>query len=134
MPCKYKGEEYSEGAEICQAGRVRKCSGTEWVDTGRDCFTIRPEEIPGSTLSESDLREHEEVSRASLATGNMYALRGSIRRVKPWVTYDGAKKVSLVCHRQVNKYKALLEDVEIYDMGPCEDNMGIAYCLIEFKK
>lgn len=39
MPCSYGGQQYSDGSQICQAGRVMVCAGGNWSDTGRDCAT-----------------------------------------------------------------------------------------------
>lgn len=41
--CLYGGNEYSEGSEICQAGRAKRCSwhsswGYYWADAGRNCL------------------------------------------------------------------------------------------------
>ena len=35
--CTFGGQEYSEGSELCQEGRIKKCVKGEWRDTSRDC-------------------------------------------------------------------------------------------------
>lgn len=40
MSCTYNGIEYSEGSIVCQAGRIMKCSGNDWTDTGGNCEEI----------------------------------------------------------------------------------------------
>ncbi|GGY35865.1 DUF1496 domain-containing protein [Pseudoduganella albidiflava] len=42
--CTYAGQEYSEGSVICQGGRLMKCQGGNWGDTGASCSNAISEE------------------------------------------------------------------------------------------
>ena len=35
--CKYAGQDYSDGSEVCQEGRLMVCRDGNWADTGSDC-------------------------------------------------------------------------------------------------
>lgn len=35
--CTFAGQEYSEGSVVCQGGRLMRCQGGNWGDTGADC-------------------------------------------------------------------------------------------------
>jgi Protein of unknown function (DUF1496) len=37
VSCYYAGQEYSDGAQMCQAGWVMRCNSGQWQNTGQRC-------------------------------------------------------------------------------------------------
>ncbi|MGY2462299.1 hypothetical protein [Vreelandella sulfidaeris] len=125
--CFYGDNRYSEGTEICQQGRVMRCIGGAWSDTGRDCPEgfIEEEEriqeilkdIPTSleerikellkdipTSSEEGEKEKKyslDTSHESISQAGrnyvLFAEKWSLTNYGGWVTGVGAETMGEVC-------------------------------------
>lgn len=75
--CTYGGKEYSEGSEVCQAGRVMVCRGGNWGDTGRDCSGSASVDLPRKDET-PEIKAIKPLEHATAGTFTNYSLQRDV--------------------------------------------------------
>lgn len=136
--CIYNGVSYSEGAEICQAGRVKICEDGKWVDQNRPCSEFDIKEIINKIpmISEEEARNINDYKQddglGEEKTLTRYAIWSSVHKDFNYLYFTAAKSVGSVCAQQeLLNYKTELEKViTISEMRFCTN--ATAYVVIVY--
>ncbi len=127
--CKYDGNEYSTGSEVCQSGRVKECIDGEWKDTGRDCGKSKPLDQSILDLSikdsiEDNLKEISPLKDTTAGVYTHYTLKKNASQDRDKLYGIWSNQIAAVCIGQ--GYSAYIYKMQIKEIallpGECSGN------------
>jgi len=138
MACVYKGEEYSDGSEICQAGTVKRCVGDKWVDIGRDCEESIHNigKIPAAEMTAEELSKYVHYESGKPGTPlTMYYEQWSLQRSGNDYIFNGGPTPGHVCTPRITDHYRVPIDNVIGITRPdrqCQSDFTVHYGTITY--